>query len=33
MPFLVHAITVPATFIAGFFLGWLLRGAALKRGR
>lgn len=33
MSFLIHIVTVPATFMAGFALGWVLRGKALEKRR
>jgi hypothetical protein len=29
-PFLIHAVTVPLVFFAGFFGGWALRGIVVK---
>ncbi len=30
-PIFVHILTIPLTLGVGFFLGWVIRGAAAKR--
>ena len=32
-PVFIHILTIPLTLGAGFFLGWVLRGAAERRSR
>lgn len=31
MSFLIHVVTIPATFMAGFAVGWVLRSKVQRR--